>query len=79
LAALWGIDRNDVRPILSERDHNAAIDRILELMDAEDRCETEDRELDFLVDYVDAYEDRFYPMGAPPIGKFQFCRRIVSI
>ena len=41
--------------ILSERDYNAAIARILELMDAEDRCETEDRALDLLGNYIDGW------------------------
>ncbi len=58
----------DIKPIRSERDHEAALTRISELMDAEPDSPEGD-ELDVLVDLVELYESKHVPMGLPsPIG-----------
>ncbi len=62
----------DIKPIRSERDHEAALARISELMDAEP-CSPEGDELDVLVDLVELYESKHVPMGLPsPIGAIEF-------
>ncbi len=51
----------DIEPVRSERDHEAALGRISELMDAEPGSPEGD-ELDILVDLVELYESRHVPM-----------------
>ena len=54
----------DIRSIQSERDHEAALARISELMDAEpDGPECD--ELNVLVHLVELYECKQWPMGLP--------------
>ena len=62
----------NIKPIRSERDYEAALGRISELMDAEfDSPEGE--ELDVLVDLVELYESKHVPMGYPsPIAAIEF-------
>ena len=60
------------KPIRSERDYEAALDRISELMDAE-ADSPEGDELDVLVDLVELYENKHVPMGYPgPIAAIEF-------
>ncbi len=62
----------DIKPIRSERDHEAALARISELMDAEPDSPEGD-ELDVLVDLVELYESKQVPMGLPtPIAAIEF-------
>ena len=62
----------DIKPIRSERDYEAALVRIAELMDAETDSPEGD-ELDVLVDLVELYESKYVPMGLPsPIGAIEF-------
>ena len=60
------------KPIRSERDYEAALNRISELMDAEtDSSESE--ELDVLIDLVELYESKHVPMECPsPIAAIEF-------
>lgn len=51
----------DFRPIRTERDYEEALDRVEVLMDAPPDS-AEDRELDVLVDLVEEYEDKHFPM-----------------
>jgi HTH-type transcriptional regulator/antitoxin HigA len=51
-----------IRPIKTEADHDAALARAAELMDAEDGTAEAD-ELDVLATLIEAYEDKHYPMG----------------
>ncbi|MCY4546856.1 MAG: ImmA/IrrE family metallo-endopeptidase [Defluviicoccus sp.] len=62
----------NIKPIRSERDYEAALDRISELMDiAIDSPEGD--ELDVLVDLVELYESKQVPMGYPsPIAAIEF-------
>ena len=61
-----------IKPIRSERDYEAALDRISELMDAEPDSREGD-ELDILVDLVELYESKHVPMGYPnPIAAIEF-------
>ena len=63
----------NVRPIRTEADYEAALARVAALMDA---CEgtPEGEELDVLVDLVEVYEDKHYPMGYPgPVSAIEFC------
>lgn len=53
-----------IKPIHSEADHAAALDRIEALMDAEPGTPEGD-ELDILATLVEVYEQRHYPMEAP--------------
>ena len=60
-----------IKPIRSERDHEAALTRIFELMDTE-ADGPEGNELDVLVDLVQSYEDKQVPMGYPdPIASIE--------
>ena len=62
----------NIKPIRSERDYEAALGRISELMDAEPDSREGD-ELDILVDLVELYESRHVPMGYPnPIAAIEF-------
>ena len=54
----------DIKPIRTEQDHEAALARVDDLMDAEIGT-PEGEELDVLVDLVEAYESRHVPMGYP--------------
>ncbi len=62
----------DIKAIRSEKDYEAALARISELMDAEPDS-PEDEELDVLVDLVELYESKYVPMGMPsPIAAIEF-------
>ncbi len=62
----------DIKPIRSERDHEAALARISELMDAEPGS-PDGNELDVLVDLVELYESKHVPTELPsPIGAIEF-------
>ena len=62
----------NIKPIRSERDYEAALDRISELMDTE-ADSPEGDELDVLVDLVELYESKQVPMGYPsPIAAIEF-------
>ena len=62
----------NIKPIRSERDYEAALDRISELMDTE-ADSPEGDELDVLVDLVELYESKQVPMGYPsPIVAIEF-------
>ena len=54
----------NMKPIRSERDYEAALARIYELMDTEPDSPEGD-ELDVLVDLVELYESKHVPMGYP--------------
>ena len=56
----------NVTPIRTEADHEAALKRIDELMDAPEGSPEED-ELDVLADLVHCYEDMHYPIGPPTL------------
>ena len=62
----------NIKPIRSERDYEAALARIFELMDTEPNSPEGD-ELDVLVDLVELYESKNVPMGYPnPIAAIEF-------
>ena len=62
----------NIKPIRSDRDYEAALGRISELMDAEPDSREGD-ELDILVDLVELYESKHVPMGYPnPIAAIEF-------
>ena len=62
----------NIKPIRSERDYEAALHRISELMDTE-ADGPEGEELDVLVDLVELYESKQVPMGYPnPIAAIEF-------
>jgi HTH-type transcriptional regulator/antitoxin HigA len=52
----------DIRPIRTAEDHAAALRRIEALWDAEDNT-PESEELEVLVDLVEHYEERHFPIG----------------
>ena len=58
----------NVKPIRTEKDYEAALARIDELMDAE-LGSPEGDELDVLVDLVELYESKHEPMGYPSLRK----------
>jgi HTH-type transcriptional regulator / antitoxin HigA len=61
-----------IKPIRSEVDYQAALQRIEMLMDAEDNTPEAD-ELDVLATLVDLYEDQHYPIDCPnPIAAIRF-------
>ncbi len=61
-----------IKPIRSERDYDAALTRISELMDAEPGSPEGD-ELDVLVDLVELHESRQVPVGYPsPVAAIEF-------
>ena len=63
----------NVRPIRTEADYEAALARVASLMDAREGT-PEGEELDVLVDLVEVYEDKHYPMGYPdPVSAIEFC------
>ena len=63
----------NVRPIRTEADYEAALARVAELMDAREGTPEGD-ELDVLVDLVEVYEDKHFPMGYPdPVAAIEFC------
>lgn len=53
-----------IKPIRTDADHEAALERIGELMDAKPGTPRGD-ELDVLVDLVEHYEEKHVPMGTP--------------
>jgi HTH-type transcriptional regulator/antitoxin HigA len=62
-----------IQPIRTEKEHDAAVARIAQLMGAEPGTAAAD-ELEVLVTLVDAYETKHFPMAAPDpvtIIKFQ--------
>lgn len=62
----------DIRPIRSPEDHKAALTRIEVLWGAEPDT-PEGNELDVLVDLVEHYEDRLFPIApSDPIEVLQF-------
>src|SRR5688572_24442164 len=62
----------NIRPIKTEGDYNAALNRVGELMDAEPGSEA-DAELDVLATLVSAYEDEHFPIEAPdPVEAIRF-------
>ena len=62
----------NIKPIRSERDYEAALHRISELMDTEADGPESD-ELDVLVDLVELYEDKQVRMSYPgPIAAIKF-------
>ena len=62
----------NVKPIRTEKDYEAALARIDELMDAEFGSPEGD-ELDVLVDLVELYESKHEPMGHPsPLAAIEF-------
>ena len=62
----------NIKPIRSEKDHEAALARISELMDTAPGSPEGD-ELDILADLVERYEDRHAPMGHPsPVAAIEF-------
>ena len=63
---------NDIRPIRTEADYNAALARIEALMDRSDDPAAAD-ELEVLATLVDVYEDAHYPIPTPdPIDAIKF-------
>lgn len=61
-----------VKPIRTEKDYEAALARVDELMDAE-LGSPEGDELDVLVDLVELYESKHEPMGYPsPLAAIEF-------
>ena len=61
----------NVKQIRSERDYEAALNRISELMDAETGS-SEGEELNALVDLIELYEIEHMPMGCPsPIAAIE--------
>jgi len=62
----------NIKPIRTEKDYEAALARIAELMDAE-AGSPEGAELDVLVDLVELYESKREPMGHPsPVAAIEF-------
>ena len=62
----------NIKPIRSERDYEAALARISELMDSQPDS-PEGEEFDVLVDLVELYESNLVPMGYPnPIAAIEF-------
>lgn len=62
----------DIKPIRTERDYEAALAQIEELLDTEERSPEEDR-LEILSILVEAWEDEHYPIGAPdPVAAIEF-------
>ena len=62
----------NMKPIRSERDYEAALARISDLMDTEPDSPEGD-EFDVLVDLVELYESNHVPMGYPnPIAAIEF-------
>lgn len=64
-----------IRPIRTEEDHRAALARIEALWGADPGTPDGD-ELDILVDLVEHYEDRHYPM--PEVDPIDFLRQHIE-
>ncbi len=61
-----------IQPVRSEAEHDAALERITQLMGAEQGTAASD-ELEVLVTLVDAYEARHFPMNTPdPVTVIKF-------
>ena len=62
-----------VNPIRTEDDYDAALNRLSEIFHAETGTPEGD-ERDILVDLIECYEDRHYPIGPPtdPIASIEF-------
>lgn len=61
-----------IRPIRSETDYLASLDRVEALMDAESGSPEGD-ELEILATLIERYEGQYYPMETPtPLGAIQF-------
>lgn len=54
-----------IKPIKTEKDHDAALRRIEQLLDAKDRTSVDD--LDVLATLVEVHEDEHHPMVPSPI------------
>ncbi|VAW91583.1 Helix-turn-helix motif [hydrothermal vent metagenome] len=62
----------NIKPIKSETDYDAALERVAELMDAKENTPEGD-ELDVLTTLVEAFESKHYPIHAPdPIEAILF-------
>lgn len=62
----------NLKPILTDEDYEAALARVREIFAAEPGT-PEGVELDTLVDLVEEYEDRHFPMGYPdPVEAIRF-------
>lgn len=62
-----------VNPIRTEEDYDAALARVWEIFQAEVGTPEGD-ERDILVDLIECYEDKHYPIGPPtdPIASIEF-------
>jgi HTH-type transcriptional regulator / antitoxin HigA len=64
--------RNDIRPIRTKKDYEAALADVEELWGARSKTLEGDR-LDVLATLIDAYEAQHYPMDPPdPIEAIKF-------
>jgi HTH-type transcriptional regulator/antitoxin HigA len=64
--------KNNLKPIKTERDHDAALREVERLWGAKDGTAEGDR-LDVLATLIEAYEDMHYPMDPPdPIEAIKF-------
>ena len=64
--------KNNVKPIRTERDYDAALEEVERLWGAKSGTPEGDR-LDVLATLIEAYEDRHYPMDPPdPIEAIKF-------
>jgi HTH-type transcriptional regulator/antitoxin HigA len=64
--------KNDVKPIRTKKDHEAALAEVERLWGAKSKTPEGDR-LDVLATLIDAYEARHYPMDPPdPIEAIKF-------
>ncbi len=62
----------NIHPIRNDKDHQRALRRLEELMDAKPNTPEGD-ELDILATLVEAYEDRHFPIAGPdPVAAIQF-------
>ncbi len=63
---------NNIRPVRTDEDYQAALARIDGLMDAEPGSDEGD-ELDILTTLVELYEDEYFPIDLPdPITAIKF-------
>jgi HTH-type transcriptional regulator/antitoxin HigA len=68
-----------VKPIKNNKDYEAALHRIENLMDAKDGTADSD-ELDILSTLVEAYEDAHFPIDAPdPIAAIEHCMEALNL
>ena len=64
--------KNDVKPIRTKKDHEAALAEVERLWGAKSKTPDGDR-LDVLATLIDAYENEHYPMDPPdPIEAIKF-------